>query len=151
MIYQRTVNVLIRLRGCASWYGPSLPAYTRRRVLVWRGPNDNLTLQSYVTDRWLDNSLQQKKKKKKIVLKIGSDFVLRMSISKVHSVFQSRIEHCWLQPLWISWLTLYSHSSSAIILRTSGKSLKKKFASYRFQNGPPLKGKNLTPRASSIL
>ena len=38
----RTVKVLIRLRGCAVWSGPSLSAYyAQRHVFVWRGPYAN--------------------------------------------------------------------------------------------------------------
>ena len=36
--WQRTAKALIRLRGCASRSGPSLSAFARRHVFVWRGP-----------------------------------------------------------------------------------------------------------------
>ena len=36
--YKRTVKVLIRLRGCAVWSGPSLSAYARRHIFAWHDP-----------------------------------------------------------------------------------------------------------------
>ena len=42
--HSQTANVLIRLRGCAGWSGPSLSAFARRHVFAWQGPYTLLCL-----------------------------------------------------------------------------------------------------------
>ena len=42
----RTGRALIRLRGCAGWYGPSLCGYAQRYVFEWRGQNNVKTKNS---------------------------------------------------------------------------------------------------------
>ena len=42
--YTWTVTVLIRLRGCAGWSGPSLSAYAKRCIFTWHGLNISIII-----------------------------------------------------------------------------------------------------------
>ena len=52
--YFWTTKVLIRLRECAGWSGPSLSAYARKHVSAWRGPYRNSILLSFSKDETLN-------------------------------------------------------------------------------------------------